>query len=241
MIAVENVTKRFGSREALRAVTLRVAPGEAVALLGPNGSGKTTLLSLLSGVLAPDAGTVEVAGLPVPAKAREVKRRIGLVPQDQALYPRLTVEENLRFFGDLQNVPSTTLDDRVPRLIERVGLTERAGDRVGTLSGGMRQRVNLAAALVHDPPVLLLDEPTTGLDPEHRHQIWRLVEAERRPDRVVIVSTHSLEEARYLADRAVLLREGRIAQSFADREALRALEATYAPIPRRTPEGRDRA
>ncbi len=191
------LTKRYGARAALDGVSLTLAPGELVGLLGPNGAGKTTLLSILAGVLAPDAGELDLDG-----------RRAGWVPQAPALYRRLSIAENLRLFARLEAV--TDVAATVTRMLERIGLTERAEDPVRRLSGGSVQRVNIAVGLLGDPPLLLLDEPTAGLDPEQRERLWEFVSGLAAGGTTVLFSTHDLTEVHAHADRVLSLRDGRV-------------------------------
>ncbi|WP_405734547.1 ABC transporter ATP-binding protein [Streptomyces sp. NBC_01537] len=164
-----HLVRRFGDRTAVDDVTLTVAPGETYGLLGPNGAGKTTTIRMACGLLRPDSGTVHVAGRPVGTGTGPAKRLIGYVPQEVALYADLSVRENLRFFGRLYRLPRRRLDRRVDEVLELTDLTSRAGDRVDSLSGGMRRRLNIGAGLVHSPTLLVLDEPTVGVDPQSRH------------------------------------------------------------------------
>src|SRR5689334_20992396 len=170
-IEIEHVSQRLGSRTALDSLSLTIEAGTVVGLLGPNGAGKTTLIRLVSGLTRPSSGTIRWNGEKVTAPfAPELRRRIGLVPQDTALYDELTVRQNLRFAADLFAVRRP--GDRVDEVLELVGLTKRARDRAGSLSGGMQRRLSLARALIHDPDFLILDEPTLGVDVEGRHALW---------------------------------------------------------------------
>ncbi|HEY8583198.1 MAG TPA: ABC transporter ATP-binding protein [Capillimicrobium sp.] len=192
------VTKRFGDRVALDGVSFAVAPGELLAIIGPNGAGKTTLLSILAGILRPDAGE-----LSRPA------REIGWVPQQAAVYGKLSVRENLRLFARLERVADP--DAVVERMLDQTGLADRAGDELGTLSGGNRQRVNIAVGLLADPPVLLLDEPSSSLDPRQRERLWEFVaELARERGTAVIFTTHNVGEAERWADRVLVLADGQV-------------------------------
>ncbi|MDX6685556.1 MAG: type transport system ATP-binding protein [Baekduia sp.] len=191
------VTRRFGDREALRDVSFTAARGETLAIIGPNGAGKTTLLSILGGVLAPTAGTV----------SRD-PRDVGWVPQQPAVYGKLTVAENLRLFARLERVADP--DAVVARMLDQTGLRERAGDELGTLSGGNRQRVNIAAGLLADPDVLLLDEPSSSLDPRQRERLWEFVGALARGGTAVVFTTHNVGEAERYADRVLVLADGEL-------------------------------
>jgi ABC-2 type transport system ATP-binding protein len=209
------VTKRFGDRVALRDVSVSVEPGELLAIIGPNGAGKTTLLSILAGILAPDAG--ELGG---PA------REIGWVPQQAAVYGKLSVRENLKLFARLEKIAD--VDAVVARMLEQTGLTDRADDELGTLSGGKRQRVNIAVGLLPDPPVLLLDEPSSSLDPRQRERLWEFVAARASANgTAVIFTTHNVAEAERWADRVLVLADGEIVFTGTPTE-LRAAEGDVA-------------
>jgi ABC-2 type transport system ATP-binding protein len=207
-VAVAGVTCTFGKRRALDGLSLRVPAGRVVGVVGPNGAGKTTLLDVVCGLLPPDAGTVTVLGLDVARAPRKVSRKLGVVPQETALYEDVSAAENLRFAAALYGVPHP--EARVDALLALVGLRERARDRVSLLSGGMRRRLCVARALVHDPELLVLDEPTVGVDVEARHQIWAHIRALRQQGRTVLLSTNYLDEAEALCDRVAILRDGRL-------------------------------
>jgi ABC-2 type transport system ATP-binding protein len=191
------VTRRFGDRDALRGVSFAAAAGETLAVIGPNGAGKTTLLSILGGVLEATSG--EVSRDP---------REVGWVPQQPAVYGKLTVEENLRLFARLERVPDA--DAAVARMLEQTGLRDRAGDELGTLSGGSRQRVNIAVGLLAEPDVLLLDEPSSSLDPRQRERLWGFVAALARAGTTVVFTTHNVGEAERYADRVLVLADGEL-------------------------------
>jgi ABC-2 type transport system ATP-binding protein len=194
VIVVRDVGKRFGERAALRDVSFDARPGELLAVIGPNGAGKTTLLSILAGIRAPDEGEVSVPG------------KVGWVPQSAALYRRLTVCENLKLFARLEGVAD--LDATVERMLEQTALGDRRDDQVGTLSGGNQQRVNIAIGLLAQPAVLLLDEPSTGLDPRQRERLWEFVLGLAGSGTTVIYSTHHLLEAERYGDRLLVLADG---------------------------------
>jgi ABC-2 type transport system ATP-binding protein len=194
VIEAEGVGKRFGDRAALRGVSFSAGAGELLAVIGPNGAGKTTLLSILAGIRKPDEGTVTVPG------------EVGWVPQAAALYRRLTVTENLRLFARLEQVPD--VDAAVESMLEQTALGERRDDQVGTLSGGNQQRVNIAIGLLSAPAVLLLDEPSTGLDPRQRERLWEFVLGLAGTGTTVIYTTHNLLEAERYGDRLLVLADG---------------------------------
>ena len=196
-LEARELTRRFGAREALRGVSLQAARGETLAIIGPNGAGKTTLLSILGGVLPPTSGSV----------SRD-PRDVGWVPQQPAVYGKLTVAENLALFARLERVadPAAVVD----RMLEVTGLRDRAGDELGTLSGGNRQRVNIAAGLLADPDVLLLDEPSSSLDPRQRERLWRFVGGLAQAGTAVVFTTHNVAEAERYADRVLVLADGEL-------------------------------
>lgn len=201
------VQRRLGGREVLRGLSLEVARGEVYGLLGPNGSGKSTAIRLLCGLLLPDAGEAWVDGRPVGAATR---RALGLCPQEVALYRDLDARENLAFFARVHGLAGAALRRRVDELVERFGLAPQAGVRVGQLSGGWQQRVNLAAALVHAPPVLILDEPTAAVDVEARHALWTQIARLRAEGTTILLTTHQLDEAERLCTRIGILQHGRL-------------------------------
>jgi ABC-2 type transport system ATP-binding protein len=199
VIAVEGLTKRYGERTALREIEFAVAAGELVAIVGPNGAGKTTLLSIIAGVQSASAGTVSGPG---------TGSAIGWAPQQPAVYTKLTVAENLKLFARLEEVADP--DGAVARMLEQTGLGERAHERVERLSGGNRQRVNVALGLIGDPPALALDEPTSALDPGQRERVWEFVGGLARGGTAVLFSTHHLGEVRRYATRAIVLADGEL-------------------------------
>jgi ABC-2 type transport system ATP-binding protein len=184
-----------------------------VGLLGPNGAGKSTTISMICGLVRPDGGTVTIAGAPVGEDAAPVKRRIGLVTQEISLYEDLSAIGNLELFGALYGVKGALLEDRVRAALDLVGLTDRAKAKPATFSGGMKRRLNIACALVHDPDVLLLDEPTVGVDPQSRNAIFANIEALRDRGKAIVYTTHYMEEAERLCDRIVIMDHGRIVAS----------------------------
>jgi ABC-2 type transport system ATP-binding protein len=209
VIEARQLTKRFGGRTAIDGVSLRVARGEVVGFLGPNGAGKSTTFRILAGVFPPDAGQALVDGLDLEREPLAARRRIGYVPERPALHPDLAVHEQLAFIAQLRDVPSAARVRTIDDSIARTGLGDVRCRRVGALSRGMQQRVSLAAGLVGEPPALLLDEPTAGLDPAQSAETRRLVH-ELRADRAVLVSSHILGDLESLCDRVVILHEGRI-------------------------------
>jgi ABC-2 type transport system ATP-binding protein len=199
-LAVQGIDKSFGERRAVRGVSFDIARGELLAIIGPNGAGKTTLLSILAGILKADAGSVTL-----PEGTTD---RIGWVPQQTAVYGKLTVAQNLRLFARLEHVADP--DATVVRMLEQTGLEERADEELGRLSGGNRQRVNIAVGLLADPPVLLLDEPSGALDPRQRERLWGFITALTERGTAVIFATHDIAEAERHADRVLVLADGEL-------------------------------
>jgi ABC-2 type transport system ATP-binding protein len=210
MLAARNLGKTFGRTVAVDGVSLKLASGELLGLLGPNGAGKTTTVSMLAGVVPPDRGGVLVDEHRLSGDADPAKRRIGLVPQEVALYEELSARDNLRFFGGLYGFRGAVLARAVGSVLELVGLADRGSDRVSTYSGGMKRRLNLAAGLLHDPDILLLDEPTVGVDPQSRHAIFENLLALKRRGKAILYTTHYMEEAARLSDRIVVMDHGRV-------------------------------
>jgi ABC-2 type transport system ATP-binding protein len=210
-VRIDKLARSFGPVEAVRGISLEIREGETFGLLGPNGAGKTTTLSMLSTLLAPSAGDAWIFGESLRRNVSEVKRIVGLAPQEISLYPDLTAEENLLFFGRISGVHGRRLRARVDELLELVGLAPRRGERVRTFSGGMKRRLNLACSLVHAPRLLLLDEPTVGVDPQSRENLFQGIESFASEGTTVLYSTHYMEEAERLCDRIAIMDEGRIA------------------------------
>jgi ABC-2 type transport system ATP-binding protein len=209
MLTLHSVRKRFGTLTAVDGLSLEVRRGEILGLLGPNGAGKSTTVAMAVGVLAPDEGHVEIEGLGSPSRPA-VRARLGVAPQALAVYDLLSGEENLRFFGEIYGLTGDRLAARVRWALDFVGLTDRARDQAGTYSGGMKRRLNMAAALVHDPELILLDEPTVGVDPQSRNAIFDNIEALRASGHTVIYTTHYMEEAERLCDRIAIVDGGRL-------------------------------
>jgi ABC-2 type transport system ATP-binding protein len=210
MLQVSALRKAFGPLVAVDEVSFSVAPGQLVGLLGPNGAGKTTTVAMIAGLLSPDRGEVVVNGERLSGDRHPAKRRIGLVPQDLALYDELSAESNLRFFGALFGLTGAHLSQAIDRVLTLVGLSDRRRHRVKTFSGGMKRRLNLAAGLLHDPDILLLDEPTVGVDPQSRNAIFENLESLKARGKALLYTTHYMEEAERLADRIVVIDRGRV-------------------------------
>ncbi|HUQ70894.1 MAG TPA: ABC transporter ATP-binding protein [Planctomycetaceae bacterium] len=236
MIRARDLRKAYAKIQAVDGVSLELVAGETFGLLGPNGAGKTTTIHMLIGALRPDDGEVTINGSTDPTRA-DVRRQIGVAPQVEALYDELSAAENLSFFGRLYGLAGVRLKERVSWCLGLAGLTARAGDRVKTYSGGMKRRLNLACALVHDPPALLLDEPTAGVDPQSRNHLLDSIEGFARAGRTILYTTHYMEEAERLCDRVAIMDQGKILAVDTVDELLRKhggasmFEAELAQIP----------
>lgn len=210
VLEAKGLRKSFGDLVAVNGVSLHIAPGETYGLLGPNGAGKTTTISMIAGLLHADDGEVRVGGDVITPNAVGPKARMGLVPQDLAIYPDLSGAENLTFFGRLYGMKGEDLKARVDRILEVVGLTERAKDLTKEFSGGMKRRLNIGIGLLHSPELLILDEPTVGVDPQSRNSILEAVEQLSRSGMAVLYTTHYMEEAERLCDRVGIIDQGEI-------------------------------
>jgi ABC-2 type transport system ATP-binding protein len=210
MLEVNGLTKSYGKLIAVTGVSFRADAGETIGLLGPNGAGKTTTVSIVAGLLSPDSGEVLIGGKQVRSDTDPVKLKIGLVPQDMALYDQLTARNNLTFFAALYSLAGAKAKQSIDDALNLVGLSDRAGDKVGTFSGGMKRRLNLAAALLHDPQILLLDEPTVGVDPQSRNAIFENLETLKKRGKTLVYTTHYMEEAERLCDRIVIIDHGKV-------------------------------
>jgi ABC-2 type transport system ATP-binding protein len=209
MIQVTDLRKSYGALVAVDGISFAVRAGETFGLLGPNGAGKTTTILLLAGALRPDAGEVRLGDSADPTRA-DVRQQLGIAPQAVALYDDLSAEENLRFFAKLYGLGGPRLRERVGWALEFAGLADRRRHRVKTYSGGMQRRLNLACALVHDPPILFLDEPTAGVDPQSRNHLLENIEALAKQGRTVLYTTHYMEEAQRLCDRVAIVDHGKV-------------------------------
>ncbi|MEQ1727948.1 MAG: ABC transporter ATP-binding protein [Vicinamibacterales bacterium] len=210
MLDIRGLRKAYGDLVAVHDISFSLKAGEVLGLLGPNGAGKTTTVSMIAGLVLPDAGQVLIDGAPLAGDTDPKKRRIGLVPQDLALYDELSALSNLQFFGALYQLSPDSLKSAIERSLTLVGLADRARDRVGTFSGGMKRRLNLAASLLHDPDILLLDEPTVGVDPQSRNAIFSNLETLKAQGKALLYTTHYMEEVERLADRVVIVDHGRV-------------------------------
>jgi ABC-2 type transport system ATP-binding protein len=210
LLSVNALSKSYGPRLAVDAVSFQLQAGQTLGLIGPNGAGKSTTVAMLCGLLQPDSGSVALGGVSVAGGAAAAKRRIGLVPQDLALIDNLSARENLRLFGALYGMQGKALAERIVAVLALVGLSERAGDQPSTFSGGMKRRLNIAAALMHDPDLLILDEPTVGVDPQSRNAIFDTLEQLKRMGRSLIYTSHYMEEVERLADHIVIIDHGKV-------------------------------
>src|SRR3954469_13636109 len=210
MLEVKALKKAYGKVVAVDGVSLRAGAGETIGLLGPNGAGKTTTVSMIAGLFPPDSGEVLIDGSPLRGDTDPVKRKIGLVPQNIALYDELPALDNLAFLGALYDLRGPALKSAIAAALELVGLADRAKDKVGTFSGGMKRRINLAAALLHDPQILLLDEPTVGVDPQSRNAIFANLEYLKSQGKTLVYTTHYMEEAERLCDRIIIVDHGKV-------------------------------
>ena len=210
LLKAEGLNKSFGAVRAVDSVSFEVSPGEIYGLLGPNGAGKTTTISIISGLLKPDAGNVAVAGKPFWSDPMAAKRIMGVVPQELAIYEELTGRENLEFWGRMAGLSSGEAKSRAAELLEALSLTERAKDATKTYSGGMKRRINLGCALLHQPQLLLLDEPTVGIDPQARLKILEFIRGLRASGTAILYTTHYLEEAETLCQRIGIIDHGRL-------------------------------
>lgn len=209
-IMVEKLVKKYEDVTAVDGLSLRVEEGELFGLLGPNGAGKTTTISILCGLLKPTGGSATVCGYDVQKEAVKIRRLIGVCIQETAVYPYLTGEENVKFFGDLYAMNKGTLESRCAMLFEKMGLVSDANRRVGKYSGGMKRRLSLILALIHDPKVVFLDEPTVGMDPQSRRAVWDFIRELKREGKTIILTTHYMEEAEELCDRVGIIDHGRL-------------------------------
>ena len=209
MLVLSHIVKRYGTRVAVDDLSLEVRPGEIFGLLGPNGAGKSTTMHVAVGLLRPDSGAVSIGNRGKPSLPA-VRRALGLAPQNLAVYDLLSADENLTFFGQLHGLSGAALRARVEAALTFAGLQERRRDRVGNYSGGMKRRLNIAAAILHEPELVLLDEPTVGVDPQSRNAIFDSIEALRSQGRTIVYSTHYMEEAVRLCDRVAIIDHGKV-------------------------------
>ena len=221
-LSVVDLRKSYDSRAVLAGLTFELRRGECYGLLGPNGAGKTTTLRCALGLTQPDAGEIRLCGLPVPARAREARMRVGILQQMDNLDPDFTAAENLLVYGRYFGMKEREVRERIPRLLEFAGLSGRAEAKINTLSGGMKRRLTLARALVNDPDLLFLDEPTSGLDPQARHLIWERLKQLLQQGKTVLLTTHFMDEAERLCHRLAIMDQGRFIAEGSPREVIAA-------------------
>jgi ABC-2 type transport system ATP-binding protein len=228
LLSVSGLTKSYGQRRAVDGVSFRLQAGQTLGLIGPNGAGKSTTVAMLCGLLRPDSGEVRIGGDAIEGGAAAAKRRIGLVPQELALVENLSARENLRLFGALYGMQGARLAARAAEVLALVGLLERGGDKPATFSGGMKRRLNIAAALLHDPELLILDEPTVGVDPQSRNAIFDTLERLKGMGRSLVYTSHYMEEVERLADHIVIIDHGKVLADATPAELYRRLPAQAA-------------
>ncbi|MGZ5266798.1 MAG: ATP-binding cassette domain-containing protein [Caldimonas sp.] len=209
LLRIAHLTKKFGDATVVDDLSLEIMPGECLGVIGPNGAGKTTTIRVCLGLTGPDAGEIEAFGLPLPAQVREAKKRIGVVTQFDSLDPDFTCAENLHVYGRYFGLSRAVIEERVPKLLEFAALQSKAGAKPGELSGGMKRRLSLGRALINDPDLLILDEPTTGLDPQARHLMWERLQTLLQQGKAILLTTHFMDEAERLCDRLLVLDHGR--------------------------------
>lgn len=209
-IVIHDLTKKFEDITAVDGLSLNINKGELFGLLGPNGAGKTTIINILCGLLTPTKGSVSVGGYNVQKELQNVKELIGVCTQETAVYPFLTGRENVELFGNLHAMPKQRIKKNAEDLLEHLGLIEDANRRVGKYSGGMKRRINLIMALVHDPEIAFLDEPTVAMDPQSRRAVWDFIRELRKQGRTIILTTHYMEEAEELCDRVGIVDHGKL-------------------------------
>lgn len=227
-IRLRDVVKDFPGTRAVDGLSLDVPRGTCFGLLGPNGAGKSTTMRMLTGQAHPTSGTIEVLGLPVPERSKQARARMGVVPQQEWLEDELTCRENVAVWATLLRVPRSRRDTAIAKALSIAHLSDRADDKIKTLSGGMKRRLLIARALVHDPDLLLLDEPTVGLDPQIRQELWTLIDELRNSGTTILMSTHYIEEAERLADQVAIIAEGRVVAQGSPLELLTGYAGTEA-------------
>ena len=237
-IEVDSVTKRFQDTAAVDNVSMKVARGELFGLLGPNGAGKSTLTKMLSGMINPTSGTIKVGGYNIRDDPMKVKESLGVVPQDIVLYDYMNARENLAFFGRLYGLSGSKLRNRIEELLKFTQLDEKAVKRhISTYSGGMKRRVNIAAALLHEPQVMLLDEPTAGLDPKNKLALWEIIQTLHKEGKTIVLTTHMMDEAEELCNQVAIMDKGKIIALGSPRQLIKKvkMENTITVVPDKIP------
>jgi lipooligosaccharide transport system ATP-binding protein len=220
VLSVAGLRKRYGAEEVVAGIDFEVRAGECFGLLGPNGAGKTTTLKLALGLIDPDEGAIRLLDRPVPKEARQARQKVGVVPQFDNLDPDFTATENLQVYGRYFGLTKSEIEARIPQLLEFAGIAGRGSGKIQTLSGGMKRRLTLARALVNDPEVVFMDEPTTGLDPQARHLIWERLKRLKQDGKTLLLTTHFMEEAERLCSRLLIMDRGRIIALGSPRELI---------------------
>ncbi|MEH7254686.1 ABC transporter ATP-binding protein [Neobacillus niacini] len=210
MLTVQGLKKSFGKFEAVKGVSFSIEKGESFSLLGPNGAGKSTIINMLTGLYPPTSGEIHIKGIDVIKNSKQAQKMIGVVPQEIALYETLSARENLKFWGRMYDLSGKNLDKSVDEVLEMIGLTDRAKDKVNTFSGGMKRRVNIGAAILHQPEVLIMDEPTVGIDPQSRNHILETVKRLNNEGMTIIYTSHYMEEVEYLCERIGIIDHGEL-------------------------------
>ena len=210
MLVIDHITKSFGKKEIIKNVSFEVKKGETFGLLGPNGAGKSTTISMICGLISYDSGDIKVGGKSVKEDPLEAKKKIGIVPQDIALYPTLSAKENLIFWGKMYGLSRKIAKERAEEVLAYVGLQDRGKDKIETFSGGMKRRINIGAALMHEPELLIMDEPTVGIDPQSRNHILETVKKLNEKGMTVIYTSHYMEEVEYLCERIAIVDHGKV-------------------------------
>ncbi|HET7616236.1 MAG TPA: ABC transporter ATP-binding protein [Bacillales bacterium] len=210
VLNVRHLQKFYGKNEALKDVTFSVRPGTCFGLLGPNGAGKSTTMKILTGLVDPDGGNAEVLGKDALKERSEIRRQVGYVPQSITLYEKLSAYDNLKFFGEMYGVKGPELKTRIDDILRKTGLDDRRNDAVETFSGGMKRRINMAAAMLHRPKLLILDEPTVGIDPQSRNHIFEMIQSLKKNGVTIIYSTHYMEEVETLCNDVAIIDQGKV-------------------------------
>jgi ABC-2 type transport system ATP-binding protein len=209
-LEVKNLFKKFGSKSALEDVSFTVKEGSCFGLLGPNGAGKSTTMKIITGIIEADTGQVSMFGQDIRKTTEKIRQQVGYVPQEITLYDKISAYNNLVFFGEMYGVKGNKLKERIIKVLEQVGLSERANDPIHTYSGGMKRRINIAAALLHNPKLVILDEPTVGIDPQSRNHIFEIIRSLRSEGVTIIYSTHYMEEVEALCDDIAIIDHGKV-------------------------------
>jgi ABC-2 type transport system ATP-binding protein len=210
ILNIQELRKNFGKLEAVKGVSFSVEKGESFSLLGPNGAGKSTIISMMTGLYPPTSGSIHITGVDVTKNPKQAQKSIGVVPQEIALYESLSARENLKFWGRMYDLSGKALDKAVDEVLEIIGLTDRSKDKINTFSGGMKRRVNIGAAILHKPVVLIMDEPTVGIDPQSRNHILNTVKSLNQNGMTIIYTSHYMEEVEYLCERIGIIDHGEL-------------------------------